>query len=566
MDTRSYPSEEFLARSLRNRPGWFLSLIDDLATTFFVLSIVAVIFAVLSFYVYVCIAAQCGKTADPTRTSGTNGTNGTNVKPPEIAVKAPEASYVWVQLMPDGESGTPGGRLVRAIGPEGGSCPAIAQGGNALPMHQRVPAVRSAFPVLLCELVLIENSEARIGAVVLPARAEEPNDIVVFGDTGCRMVYWQIQPCRDPADWPLAKVAESASRKVVAGKSFVLHVGDFHYRENPCIDSSTECGTSPYGDNWATWREEFFEPAKPLLVAAPWVILRGNHEDCTRAGAGWIFFFALPGQYDSAAACDRKGRMYQVNIGNTDEEPTRPRILVVMDTSDERNTYKFTANCKRYRKQLGKLKAEEPDRSTQEVWLAMHQPLWGRNMDGEQQASPNGLEKLDKSKDHEDMKAIDCDNGKAKSALPVIREKFEMAKDKRIARLVFAGDNHAFQFFWPTEGASPIQIIAGNGGTKLDTLYPLLEPPGTEAPADKRDPDTTPPEVRKVTSWGRTGSNLTLMQHGFTVMQRKGTLWTATLFNRDGKRAAACQFSEALSATSSDSTKCELLVRQASSG
>jgi hypothetical protein len=94
----------------------------------------------------------------------------------------------------------------------------------------------------------------------------------------------------------------------------------------------------------------------------------------------------------------------------------------------------------------------------------------------------------------------------------------------------------------------------------------LLEPPGTPAPPDKRDPDTTPPEVRKVTSWGRTGSNLTLMQHGFTVMQRKGTLWTATLFNRDGNRAAACQFSEALAATSSDSTKCELLVKQASSG
>jgi len=147
MDTRSYPSEEFLARSLRNRPGWFFSLIDDVATTFFVLSVVAVIFAVLSFYVYVCIAAQCGKTADPTRTSGTNGTSGTNVKPPEIALKPAEMQYVWVQLMPDGESGTPGGRLVRAIGPEGGSCPAIAQGGNALPMHQRVPAVRSAFPV-----------------------------------------------------------------------------------------------------------------------------------------------------------------------------------------------------------------------------------------------------------------------------------------------------------------------------------------------------------------------------------------------------------------------------------
>ena len=165
-------------------------------------------------------------------------------------------------------------------------------------------------------------------------------------------------------------------------------MGDFHYRENPCIDSSTECGTSPYGDNWATWREEFFEPAKPLLLAAPWVIMRGNQEGCARAGAGWIFFFALPGRCDSGAACDSKGRMYQVNIGNTDEEPARPRILVVMDTSDEGNTHQVEANCERYRKQLDKLKAEEPDRSTREVWLAMHQPLWGRNMNGEQRGEP----------------------------------------------------------------------------------------------------------------------------------------------------------------------------------
>jgi hypothetical protein len=94
--------------------------------------------------------------------------------------------------MPDEESGLPGGRLVRAIGPEGGSCPTSAQGANALQMNQRVPAVRTAFPILLCEF---EDSEARIGAVVLPARADEPNDIVVLGDAGCRMVYWQIRPC-----------------------------------------------------------------------------------------------------------------------------------------------------------------------------------------------------------------------------------------------------------------------------------------------------------------------------------------------------------------------------------
>jgi hypothetical protein len=130
--------------------------------------------------------------------------------------------------------------------------------------------------------MLIENSKARIGAVVPPARADELNDIVALGDTGCRMFYWQIQPCRDPTDWPFAKVAESDSRKVVAGRSFV--VGDFHYRKDP-FARSTDCRTSPFGDNWATWREQFFEPAKPLLLAASWVIMRGNHEDCARAGA-----------------------------------------------------------------------------------------------------------------------------------------------------------------------------------------------------------------------------------------------------------------------------------------
>ncbi len=570
MDTRPYPSEEFLARSLRSQPRVW-SFLCRLAAGLFVFLYVAGILAGLGFYFYACVVAQCGKAADPTKIAETN------VKLPAVAVKPAEVDYLWVQLMPDGESGMPGGRLVRAIGPQGGSCPTIAQGGNSFQMTQRVPAVRAAFPILLCEFVLIENSEARIGAVVVPPRADEPNDIVVLGDTGCRMVYWQIQPCRDSADWPFAKVAASASRKVVTGRSFILHVGDFHYRENPCIDSSTECGTSPYGENWATWKEEFFEPAKPLLLAAPWVIMRGNHENCARAGAGWIFFFALPGQYGSAAACDSKGPMYQVNIGNTDEEPARPRILVVMDTSDEANRHNVEANCELYRKQLSKLKAEEPARSTREVWLAMHQPLWGRNMDGEQQESPNGLRKAGQANasDHEDMEAINCIKGKPGSALPVIREKFEMAKDKRIARLVFAGDNHAFQFFWPTEAkarepdsdhrrqwrdqARHPRAVAGPPGTKR-------EPDPNKRPGEEPDPDTTPPKVNDVTSWGRKGSNLTLMQHGFTVMQRVGTRWTATQFNRDGNSTAACEFSEALSATAADSTKCTLHGTLASSG
>jgi hypothetical protein len=561
MDTRPYPSEEFLAHSLRNRPSWFFSFFKRLLAGLGLLAAVAFIFFLLAGYVYLCFEVQGAGPAKGAKTEAPK----TDREKLEAAAAGTE--YVWVQLMPDGKSGTPGGRLVRTIGPQGGTCPTIAQGGDTFPMHQRVTATRAAFPILLCEFVLIENSAARIGSTLLPVRADEPNDIIVLGDTGCRMVYWQIQPCRVAADWPFAKVAESASREAVIGKSFILHVGDFHYRENPCIDSSTECGTSPFGDSWETWRAEFFEPAKRLLLAAPWVIMRGNHEDCARAGAGWIFLFALPGQYETGSACNGDAQMYQINIGKTDEERARPRILVVMDSSDEKNEHYVKENCKQYRKLLKTLKAEEPGRSTREVWLAMHQPLWGRSMNGEQQLSMNGLqEEQDANGNPKDGEAVECVNGETRSALPVFREKFEMAKDKRIARLLLAGDTHAFQFFWPENGWRPIQIIAGNGGTKLDTLYPLL-PEGTKAPDKKPDPDTSDPIVNKVRSWGVAGQNLTLMQHGFTVMQRVETMWTATQFDREGKKTAACQFSEALASTTSDLTNCnEIRVRQASSG
>ena len=44
------------------------------------------------------------------------------------------------------------------------------------------------------------------------------------------------------------------------------------------------------GDNWAVWQNDFFDPAAPLLAAAPWVLVRGNHELCRRGGHGWFRF------------------------------------------------------------------------------------------------------------------------------------------------------------------------------------------------------------------------------------------------------------------------------------
>lgn len=449
--------------------------------------------------------------------------------------------YVWVQLMKDESDGTPGGRLARAIVTDGDKCPTVKEGDRTIAMRRRPPPAQAAFPILLCETELEPDSPARIGNRTLPLRAAEPNDIVLIGDTGCRMAYYsQDQSCFDNNDWRFKRNALSAAAKVSA-RSFILHLGDFHYREHACAESSANCGGSPYGDNWETWEAEFFEPADPLLRAAPWVIMRGNHEDCARAGVGWLFFFALPGERRKNAACESSLRKHVVNIGQTDDK--RTRSLLVMDTSDEKNVHKAEDNCKQYEEQLNTLDQNGPDRPAREFWLAVHQPLWGRNMDGEQESNARVI--------------TPCVNTKTESALPVIREKFEKAKDKRLARLVLAGDNHAFQFFWPKTALTPIQIIAGNGGTRLDTLYPLLAV-DTKAPPNKgRTEDKTSPRVWDVTSHGIDGSNLTLMQYGFTVLKRDGAIWTATQFDSTGSKIAACWFSEALSSAAS-SAGCEL--------
>ncbi len=62
------------------------------------------------------------------------------------------------------------------------------------------------------------------------------------------------------------------------------------YREDECPAGNTGCAGSPSGYGWAPWNADFFAPAAPLFAAAPWVMVRGNHEDCSRAGEGWFRF------------------------------------------------------------------------------------------------------------------------------------------------------------------------------------------------------------------------------------------------------------------------------------
>jgi hypothetical protein len=104
------------------------------------------------------------------------------------------------------------------------------------------------------------------------------------------------QACNDPEAWTFAEVARAAA---AAHPDLVLHVGDYHYRENACPEGHAGCAGSPWAYGWDAWDADFFTPAAPLLAAAPWVMVRGNHEECARAGQGWWLLLdphALSGQ------------------------------------------------------------------------------------------------------------------------------------------------------------------------------------------------------------------------------------------------------------------------------
>ena len=225
---------------------------------------------------------------------------------PPAQLAPPAAAYVVL-----GSGGQASARVVLA----GDACPSLLVDGQSLPMQTRsAPGVAplragqakpAEFPLRVCEAALPAGARsARIGARALPLPAVTPQRIVVLGDTGCRIKQADhaFQDCSDAAAWPFRAVAEAAARE---HPDLVVHVGDYHYRENAC-PAGAGCTGSPWGYGWDAWDADLFVPARDLLAAAPWVAARGNHEMCSRAGQGWFRLLdtAAP---DTQRLCDAPG-------------------------------------------------------------------------------------------------------------------------------------------------------------------------------------------------------------------------------------------------------------------
>jgi calcineurin-like phosphoesterase family protein len=269
----------------------------------------------------------------------------------------------------------PQGAIARAVVADAAGCPAATIDGQQQSMTVRA-SPDATFPVLVCELPIPSGTKsATVEGSALPLPKAELKSIAAFGDTGCRLKAakgsasgtgkgdadddqeGKFQNCNVPSAWPFAQVAASIA---AAKPDLVIHVGDYLYRESACPPRDQGCARSPHGDDWPTWKADFFAPAAPALRAAPWIVVRGNHETCRRAGAGY-FRLLDPTPANAAPPCIDLIPHYTVTVGE--------QTFIVLDSSDAADA--CPCDAARYAAEFSSMRAKAG------TWLVSHRPVWG---------------------------------------------------------------------------------------------------------------------------------------------------------------------------------------------
>ena len=387
-----------------------------------------------------------------------------------------QSLYRWTQYVP-------GGLEARVVTRQA-QCPQARIDKRVAPMRLRADR-NDAFPVLVCALTIPRGAKALdIEGEALPLPKARADNILVLGDTGCRVTRLINQSCNDPADWHFA-----AGAKTEAGTApdVIVHVGDMLYRETPCRPFNAGCADSPSGDHWATWESDFFAPAKPLLGAAPIVMVRGNHEICARGGKGWSRLLD-PYPLVSTSGCLSPGAPFAVDLGGL--------TLVVMDVSAANEGSWRDNQLARYRAQFQSIARLAPEGP---IWLAMHRPIRGAAVAAlGLMVGPNSL--LARASD---------------GAMP-----------ERVSAIL-SGHIHTFQALGFAD--LPVQLISGHSGAELHWT----------APNDVKG--LVMEEATVVSGIGHSGV------HGFVTLAREGAGAQAwRIENRDfsGKRLDLCRMNK----------------------
>jgi Calcineurin-like phosphoesterase len=269
-------------------------------------------------------------------------------------------------------------------------CPRIEVDGASKEMIVRAGPDVKHFKIRVCEFVLGSARKATIGGKALPLPPDKLEKIAVFGDTGCRIKAEKdkaevsneaddeeeedepkvgnqkpkVQDCRDAKKWPFQTMSVTIAN---AKPDLVIHVGDYLYRESECPKGyKKDCKDSPYGDKWKTWEADFFTPAAALLKAAPWIVTRGNHEICERAGLGYALLLDPTPVEHKPPKCGRSDPpldQYTVKAGG--------RAFIMLDSSAAPDECPSGCDTGWYVDQFAAMK---PAPGT---WLITHKPIWG---------------------------------------------------------------------------------------------------------------------------------------------------------------------------------------------
>jgi len=392
---------------------------------------------------------------------------------PAAADPAP-AAHRWVEL-------TARGPELRAVVPDG-VCPEASLDGRPTPMHRRA-AANEAFPVTVCQLLVPHGvHRAAIGDWTAPLPKAEPRRILIFGDTGCRLKGAAVQACNDPRQWPFALVSARAAE---TKPDLVIHVGDYWYRETPCPAGVDGCAGSPHGDNWTAWDADFFAPAAPLLDAAPWVMVRGNHEACARGGPGW---FRLLDQAPEPAACPSPSAPFRIRMGDTS--------LYVVDSADTQDTSAPADLVKAF---AGQLDAFGSELGQGRGWIVTHRPIWG--LTPVARLGPLGPVEVGLNKTEQ-----------------------VAVEGRRLAgvQMIVSGHIHHFAAY-DFGGRRPAQLIAGTGG---DVGEPADSPKVLAGPTSIDDMDA---------------EGFGFERYGYLLLDRHGPDWTGDFRDLDDRLVATCR-------------------------
>lgn len=399
---------------------------------------------------------------------------------------------MWVEL-------GPASAIARYASREAKACPAIDLDGRARAMTLRTTT--GQFDALVCQAAIPAGTRAaKINgqALPLPAWTRKANPvIVVIGDTGCRIKQggedstapggkWNIQDCASPKDWPFEEVAQHAAAEK---PDLVIHVGDYLYREKACTGVKG-CPGGPSGDNLETWEADFFTPAKQLLQAAPWVFVRGNHEDCSRAGDGW---FTLLDPRD-IGTCTNYSEPYLVKTN-----VSAPLAVLDSNPAQDAPCKEGDAACL---KQFGELTATYikafqtiSSWNLQHAWLVTHRPVW----------------------------SVKAAKGEGVDVLNAVEEAAWKQQRPQGIDLLLAGHTHTFEMIgFDPQSDHAMQLVVGNSGTKLAA------------------PMTYDAQASAVQ--GAQISNFRNIQDfGYTTLTPAKSGWNVLAHERDGKVDIACE-------------------------